>query len=283
MKRRGWLTVIPGVAWLVLTVVIPLVLMVGYSLASGLKSGSAAPVGLGTLEHYTRLIDPLYFRIFQRSLTQAIIATLLCLLMGYPLALLIARSPVGKRERLLLLVIIPFWTNFLVRVTAWIVLLRNTGVINSLLQWLHLTDQPLELLYTEGAVQVGLVYTLLPLIILPLYSALEKQDARLLDAAADLGAPPSKAFWNVTFPLSIPGVATGGLMVFIAAFGMFVVSDLLGGAKQVLVGNLISNQFGRARNWPFGAATAIVLTVVVVLLALFVERLGKLNEGSERS
>lgn len=283
MKRRGWLTVIPGVAWLVMTVVIPLALMVVYSVASGLKSGSAAPTGPYSLGHYIRLVDPLYFRIFQRSLVQAVVATLLCLLMGYPLALLIARSPVGKRERLLLLVIIPFWTNFLVRVTAWIVLLRNTGVINSLLQWLGVTDKPLELLYTEGAVQVGLVYTLLPLIILPLYSALEKQDVRLLDAAADLGAPPSKAFWNVTFPLSIPGVATGGLMVFIAAFGMFVVSDLLGGAKQVLVGNLISNQFGRARNWPFGAAASIVLTLVVVVLALVVQRLGKLNEGSERS
>jgi spermidine/putrescine transport system permease protein len=283
MKRKGWLTVIPGVAWLVMTVVIPLVLMILYSLASGLQSGSPAPTGLGTIENYIRLVDPLYFRIFQRSLVQAIIATLLCLLMGYPLAYLIARSPVGKRERLLLLVIIPFWTNFLVRITAWIVLLRNTGVINSLLQWLGLIKQPLELLYTEGAVQVGLVYTLLPLIILPLYSALEKQDTRLLDAAADLGAPPRKAFWHVTFPLSIPGVATGGLMVFIAAFGMFVVSDLLGGAKQVLIGNLISNQFGRARNWPFGAAVSIALTLVVVALALIVQRLGKLNEGSERS
>lgn len=283
MKRRGWLTVLPGVAWLVVTVLIPLLLMVVYSIASGLKAGSAAPAGLGTLENYTRLIDPLYFRIFQRSLVQAIIATLICLVMGYPLAYLIARSPVGKRERLLLLVIIPFWTNFLVRVTAWIVLLRNTGVFNSVLQWLGLTDQPIEMLYTEGAVQVGLVYTLLPLVILPLYSALEKQDLRLLDAAADLGAPPSRAFWNVTWPLSIPGVATGGLMVFISAFGMFVVSDLLGGAKQVLVGNLISNQFGRARNWPFGAATSIVLTLVVVALALAVDRLGKLNEGGDRS
>lgn len=283
MKRRGWLTVIPGVAWLVMTVVVPLALMVVYSVASGLKSGSAAPVGPYSLGHFARLVDPLYFRIFQRSLVQAVIATLLCLAMGYPLALLIARSPVGKRERLLLLVIIPFWTNFLVRVTAWIVLLRTTGVINSLLLKVGFIDQPLELLYTEGAVQVGLVYTLLPLIILPLYSALEKQDVRLLDAAADLGAPPRKAFWNVTFPLSIPGVATGGLMVFIAAFGMFVVSDLLGGAKQVLVGNLISNQFGRARNWPFGAAASIVLTLVVVVLALVVQRLGKLNEGSERS
>jgi spermidine/putrescine transport system permease protein len=283
MKRRGWLTVVPGIAWLTMTMVIPLLLMILYSLATGLKAGSPAPKGIGTLENYIRLVDPLYFRIFLRSLVQATIATLLCLVLGYPLSYLIARSPVGKRERLLLLVIIPFWTNFLVRVTAWIVLLRNTGVINTLLQKLGLIDQPLELLYTEGAVQVGLVYTLLPLVVLPLYSALEKQDARLLDAAADLGAPPSKAFWHVTFPLSIPGVATGGLMVFIAAFGMFVVSDLLGGAKQVLIGNLISNQFGRARNWPFGAAASIALTLIVVVLALVVQRLGRLNEGSERS
>lgn len=282
MKRRGWLTVVPGAAWLLMTVLTPLVLMVLYSFASGLKLGSPWPAGPITATNYARLIDPLYFRIFQRSLVQAVVATLLCLVLGYPLAYMIARSPVGRRERLLLLVIIPFWTNFLVRVTAWIVLLRNTGVINNLLQWLGLIKQPIEMLYTEGAVQVGLVYTLLPLVILPLFSALEKQDARLLDAAADLGAPPSRAFWNVTFPLSIPGVATGGLMVFIAAFGMFVVSDLLGGAKQVLIGNLISNQFGRARNWPFGAAASIVLTIVVIILAMVIQRLGKLNEGSER-
>jgi spermidine/putrescine transport system permease protein len=266
-----------------MTVLIPLVLMVVYSLATGLEPGSTKPVGLVTAISYFRLIDPLYFRIFQRSLIQAVLATAICLILGYPLAYLIARSPVGRRERLLLLVIIPFWTNFLVRITAWIVLLRKTGVINNLLQTLGLIKQPLEMLYTEGAVQVGLVYTLLPLIILPLYSSLEKQETRLLDAAADLGAPPSRAFWNVTFPLSVPGVATGGLMVFIAAFGMFVVSDLLGGAKQVLIGNLISNQFHQARNWPFGAAASIVLTVIVVLLALIIQRLGRLNEGSERS
>jgi spermidine/putrescine transport system permease protein len=280
MRRRnwGWLTVVPGVLWLIAMVAIPLALMVVYSFSVKLKTGTVEPEGF-TWANYARLIDPLYFRIFRRSFVQAVMATGLCILLGYPLAYLIARSPVGRRERLLLLVIIPFWTNFLVRTFAWLVLLRRDGVINNLLQALHLTKEPLDLLYNEGAVQVGLVYTLLPLMILPLYSTLEKLDQRLLDAASDLGAPPRRAFWSVTFPLSIPGVTAGGLMVFIAAFGMFVVSDMLGGAKTVLVGNLIQNQFGTARNWAFGATVSVALTVVVIILALIIQRVGKLDEG----
>lgn len=281
MKGRasfGWLLLSPGFLWLVALVAAPLVLMICYSLSVKLAPGTPWPQGF-TLAQYRRLIDVLYLRIFLRSIAQAGAATVLSLALGYPLAYYIARLPKGKRERLLLLVIIPFWTNFLVRTYAWMVLLRAQGVINSLLLFVGLIREPLPLLYNEWAVQLGLVYTMLPLMILPLYSNLEKLDQRLLDAAHDLGASPAAAFWQVTWPLSRPGVFMGGLLVFISAFGMFIVPDLMGGSRTVMIGNLIQNQFLGARNWPFGAAAALALTVVVLVLALGAERAARLNGG----
>ncbi len=273
---KGWAALAPGVLWLGALVAAPLVLMLLYSLASRLAPGSPWPEGF-SLEHYSRLFDPLYARIFLRSILQASLAAFFSLLLGYPLAYYIARSPLAKRDRLLLLVVIPFWTNFLVRTYAWMVLLRAQGVINSLLVATGLISEPLPLLYNEVAVQVGLVYTLMPLLILPLYANLEKLDQRLLDAASDLGANPASAFWSVTWPLSRPGVILGSMMVFISAFGMYLVPDLMGGARSIMVGNLIQNQFLQARNWPFGAASALALTAVVLGLALLVQRWGRLD------
>jgi len=271
----------PTILWLLALVAAPLVLMLLYSFAARISPDSPWPQGL-TLEHYARLADPLYLRIFIRSILQAGLATFFSLLLGYPLAYYIARSPLHKRGRLLLLVVIPFWTNFLVRTYALMVLLRAQGVINSILTATGLISEPLNLLYNEAAVQVGLVYTLLPLLILPLYSNLEKLDARLISAAQDLGAGPFATFWNVTWPLSLPGVLVGCMMVFISAFGMYLVPDLMGGAKSIMVGNLIQNQFLQARNWPFGAAVALALAGVALVVALLVQRAGGLDGGEVR-
>jgi spermidine/putrescine transport system permease protein len=266
------------VLWLLALVAAPLILMVIYSFAHQLAPGTPRPEGFSG-EHYARLLDPLYFRIFVRSIVQAALATLFSLLLGYPLAYYIAQSPVEKRNRLILLVVIPFWTNFLVRTYAWMVLMRAQGVINSILVGVGLISAPLPLLYNEAAVQVGLVYTLMPLLILPLYANLEKHDARLLAAAQDLGANPWVAFWSVTWPLSRPGVLLGSMMVFISAFGMYLVPDLMGGARSIMIGNLIQNQFLQARNWPFGAAAALTLTAVVLIVALLVQRYSRLDGG----
>ncbi len=268
----------PTVIWLVALVAAPMALMLVYSLAVQIAPDSPWPQGF-TLAHYSRLLDPLYLRIFVRSVVQAALATLLSLLLGYPLAYYIARSPMRRRGRLLLLVVIPFWTNFLVRTYALMVLMRAQGVINSLLMAIGVIDDPLPLLYNEAAVQVGLVYTLLPLLVLPLYANLEKLDERLLAAAQDLGANPWTAFWSVTWPLSRPGVLVGGMMVFISAFGMYLVPDLMGGARSIMIGNLIQNQFLQARNWPFGAAVALALTAVVLVVALLVQRAGRIDGG----
>lgn len=280
-SAAGWALLTPGVLWLLGLIAAPLCLMILYSLASRLQPGTPWPEGL-TLHQYLRLLDPLYVRIFVRSVAQAGLATLLTLVLGYPFAYYIARSPLARRDRLLFLVMIPFWTNFLVRTYAWMVLLRAQGVINSLLLSTGLVREPLQLLYNEGAVQVGLVYTLLPLMILPLYANLEKLDQRLLDAAHDLGAGPMAAFWRVTWPLSRPGVLSGCLLVFISAFGIFLVPDLMGGSRSIMVGNLIQNQFLQARNWPFGAAAAIALTGLVLLFAFAAQRLGRDKEGVSR-
>ena len=280
-RRAGWAMLAPTVIWLVALVAAPLVLMLVYSFAARIAPDSPWPQGF-TLTHYSRLLDPLYLRIFVRSVVQAGLATFFSLLLGYPLAYYIARSPLRRRGRLLLLVVIPFWTNFLVRTYALMVLMRAQGVINSALMAIGVIDDPLPLLYNEAAVQVGLVYTLLPLLVLPLYANLEKLDDRLLAAAQDLGASPFAAFWSVTWPLSRPGVLVGSMMVFISAFGMFLVPDLMGGARSMMIGNLIQNQFLQARNWPFGAAIALALTGLVLVVALIVQRAGRIDGGEVR-
>ncbi len=283
MRRalNGWGLLFPGFAVVAAFVVVPLVIVALYSVAVRLAPGSPWPEGF-TGAQFLRLLDPLYVRIFVRSFAQAGVATLLCLGLSYPLAYYIAQSPVGRRSRLLLLVTIPFWTNFLVRTYALIVLMRAQGVVNTLLTSLGIIRQPLGLLYNEGAVQLGLVYTLLPLMVLPLYANLEKLDNRLVEAAWDLGATPWRAFWQVTWPLSRPGVVAGSVMVFISAFGIFLVPDLMGGARAIMVGNLIQNQFLQARNWPFGAAVALVLAALVLVLGQLLQRRALVGEGGRR-
>ncbi|MCB0090701.1 MAG: ABC transporter permease [Caldilineaceae bacterium] len=256
-----YLLLAPGAAWLLLFFALPLLIVLLYSFFTRGPYGNV--VYDFTLDNYARLANPIYLQILIRSLWMAVTAMLISLLLGYPLAWFIVRQPSRWRPLLLLLVIIPFWTNFLVRTYAIIVLLRTEGVINGLLQSWGVIEAPLDLLYNSGAVTLGLVYGYLPFMVLPIYASLEKLDPSLMEAAQDLGANAWRSFWRVMLPLTMPGVAAGSILVFIPAIGAFITPDLLGGAKVMMIGNLIDQQFLSARNWPFGAAVSIVLMLIV--------------------
>jgi spermidine/putrescine transport system permease protein len=255
----------PGGLWLLLFFLVPIGVMLAYSvMRRGLYGGVEAVL---TLEQYRRFLDPLYLGILQRTVAWSLVCTGVCLVLGYPVAYVIARAR-RWRQLLLFLVVLPFWTSFLVRMFAMIFLLRDTGFVNSGLMALGLIREPLPLLYTPFAVMLGLVYGFLPLMILPIYTSLEKLDDTLLEAAEALGARPLARFTRVVLPLSMPGVIAGALLVFIPALGSFVPADLLGGAKQAMVGNLIQNQFTVSRNWPFGSVLSLVLMVLVLVPVL---------------
>ncbi len=247
----------------------PLLIIVVYSvLTNGVYGGAERPF---TAENYQRLLDPIYLRVLLHSFGVAAIATGICLAAGFPMALFIARS--GKRRNLYLsLVILPFWTSFLVRTYAWMFLLRDTGLINTLLISLGVIRQPLPLLYNYGAVILGLVYAYLPFMVLPLYATLERMDPDLLDAAADLGARPWQTLVGVIIPYSRPGIVAGGTLVFIPCLGAYLTPALLGGGRTILAGTLIQNQFTTARDWPFGAACSLVLMAIVMLVLMGVLR-----------
>lgn len=269
MRRlRTWMLLAPGTFWLAVFFVAPMLLMLA---ASVMPRGTHGGVSPGfTLEHYSRFLDPLYLNVLARTVLWAALATVACLLLGYPVAWVIARSR-RHRTLLLLLVVLPFWTSFLVRTFAMIFLLRDTGLVNSLLLRVGLIQEPLTLLYTPFAVLLGMVYGFLPFMVLPIYASLEKLDPVLLEASEALGARPAAQFFTVTLPLSLPGVIAGSLLVFVPALGTFITSDLLGGAKHVLLGNLVQSQFTTARNWPFGSAASFALLLLVlgaVLLSL---------------
>lgn len=250
--------------WLLLFTLLPTLLVLAVSLLSRDEAGFIAPIP--TLENYHRLLDPIYLKVFVDSLLTAALTTLLCLLVAYPFAWALSRVDRRWRPVLLTLVIIPFWTNSLVRVYAIRSLLAAKGALNTLLLALSLIDEPVRLLYSGWAVSIGLVYVLLPFMILPLYSSFEKLDPRLIEAAADLGASPLARFRHVIVPLTLPGIAAGCLLVFLPALGLFYVTDVLGGARNLMIGALLKDQFLDARDWPFGAAASLV---VIGLLFLF--------------
>jgi putrescine transport system permease protein len=216
--------------------------------------------------------DSLYLSTFLYSVKVAAISTVFCLLVGYPMAYAIARCGPSTRNLFLMLIILPFWTSFLLRVYAWVGLLKTNGVINNTLLALGVIDEPLTLLYTDFAVYIGIVYSYLPFMILPLFSNLEKHDLTLLEAASDLGASPMKAFFKVTLPLSMPGIVAGCLLVFIPAVGEFVIPSLLGRTDQLMIGTVLSAQFFSARNWPVASAVAIVLLLMLLLPILLFQR-----------
>jgi len=262
----------PAAVLMLLTLVAPSAIIVAYSfLTHGAYGGVERPF---TIENYTRLYDPLYAAILWRSLWIAGVATAVCLALGFPLALFISRS--GARKNLYLsLVILPFWTSFLIRTYAWMFLLRDTGLINTALQALHLIRAPLPMLYNDGAVILGLVYGFLPFAVLPMYATLERLDQSLLEAAADLGAKPRDTLFRVMIPLCAPGIRAAAILVFVPCLGTYLTSDLLGGSKTILIGNLIQNQFTASRDWPFGAAASIVLMAVAMILLFAVRRRGE--------
>lgn len=253
---------LPAASWMLLWFGIPIAIMATYALRPRHLLGGVYP-GWTTV-HVARLLDPLYLGILGQSVVIALVATLLTLLLAYPIALVIARAT-RWRSLLLLLVVLPFWTSFLVRTYATVFLLRDTGPLNQLLMALGVTAEPVQLLYTTGAVLFGLVTCSIPFAVLPIYASLEKLDPVLLEAAEALGATEWRRFVRVTWPLTVPGVVAGALLVFIPTLGSFLTSDLLGGAKVVLIGNLIQNQFTSGRNWPFGSALAFLLMAVVLV------------------
>lgn len=256
----AWLLFAPLMLWSAALVVAPALLMLGYSFCRrGMLGGVVWEL---TLANWSAVADPVYLRILLRSVGFAGATTAICLAIAYPVAWHIGRAPEAVRRRLLLVVMIPFWTSFLVRTMAWVTILRTEGLLNGLLLQLGLARAPLEMLYTPGAVLVGLVYTFLPFMILPIYGSVEKLDRSLVEAAFDLGAAPLRAFANVVLPMTWPGVAAGALLVFVPALGLYAVNDILGGGRVDMIGNVIENQFkGTARNWPFGAALGTALLV----------------------
>ena len=265
---RTW-ALLPARIWMGIFFAAPLAIICGYGfLTRGDYGGVERPL---TLENFARLIDPLYLAVVWRSVWIAAAATAFCVVLGFPLALFIARA--GKHAGLYLqLVLLPFWTSFLIRTYAWIFLLRDTGLVNSALERLGVIHSPLPLLYNDGAVLVGLVYNFLPFFILPAYATLERLDPALLEAAADLGARPLSTLFRVTIPVSAPGIVAGAVLVFVPCFGAYLTPDLLGGGKSVMIGNLIQNQFTTARDWPFGSAASMLLMFASALFLAWLMR-----------
>ncbi|MDP5007590.1 MAG: ABC transporter permease [Glaciimonas sp.] len=283
-RLTRWLISGPPLVYLLLFFAIPCLIMVFASFRFAGDYGGLAPLfdEAGkldlTFENFTRFFsDFIYTAIFLKSLMYALVTTFCCLVMAYPLALLIARSGKKYRDLLILLVILPFWSNFLIRVYAWMIILGpQSGLTKALNYVLAIVGvQPVTLLFSAFAVIVGLVYVHLPFMVLPLYANLEKHDPALLDAAQDLGAPAWQRFWRITFPLSLPGVYAGAALVFIPALGIFAVSDILGGTGSTMIGNVIKQQFLETRDWPFGSVLSIVLTIAALAaagLAMWVAR-----------
>ncbi len=274
-----WLVGAPPLLYLLVFFAIPTLIMVLASFRFPGDFGGLAPMFYEdesgrhldlTLENYTRFFsDFLYAELFIKSFAYAALTTAVCLVIAFPMAMLIARSPKRQRDLLVLLVILPFWSNFLIRVYAWMIILGpNSVFVGALNRLIGIFGfEPVALLYTPFAVIIGLVYVHLPFMVLPLYANLEKHDPALLDAAQDLGANAWNRFWRVTWPLSLPGVFAGAALVFIPAFGIFAIPDILGGTSGIMIGNVIKQQFLDTRDWPFGSVLSIVLTLSAVALA----------------
>ncbi|WP_432642041.1 ABC transporter permease [Acidaminococcus sp.] len=271
--KRGKLLVLPAMGWLGLFFALPLLIVVVVSFASRTAYGQV--VFHWTLENYIQFLEPLYLKIFIFTLGTAFLTTLLTFAMGYPVAYTIAMIlPKKWQQAGIILVMIPFWINFLIRSYSWVIILRAHGLINSILMSIGAIKVPLSLLYNNTAVLIGMVYGLLPFMVLPIYVSLEQMDKRLLEAASDLGAGPLTAFRKITLPLTMPGVAAGSILVFISSLGMFVVPDIMGGAKSSLMGNVIQNQFLSARDWPFGSALSIILALLsLIMIVLYYKAL----------
>ena len=284
--QRNWQSVVVGIPffWLLLFFLAPFFIVLKISFAESLVAippfsdllqwgeGLLPSISITTDNYAYMWEDDLYVRTYINSIKIATISTFLCLMIGYPIAYAIVRAEGATRYILLFLVILPFWTSFLLRVYAWMGLLADQGTFNNLMIWLGITDKPIRLLYTQFAVYVGIVYSYLPFMILPLYANMEKLDNTLREAAADLGAKPFAAFFTVTLPLTIPGIVAGCLLVFIPATGEFVIPDLLGGGNVLMIGRVLFGEFNLNRDWPVASAVAVALLILLVLPMMLYHR-----------
>jgi len=277
-RRQLFGLISPGALWILFFFNLPLLIMLFISFVERGRAGGIKLPPVYTLHNYQLFFNAcasdfagpecdsfLYLGIFGHSVRIGIMVTFWCILVGYPLAYFIAKQKPIWRDALMILVIIPFWTNFLVRTYALKQVLATEGLLNTLLANLHVITQPLELLFNEFGVIVGLIYGYLPFAILPMYTSIEKFDHSLMEAAADLGAPPQKAFWRVMLPMTLPGVIAAFVLVFVPVVGAFVTPDIMGGGKVEMIGTLINRQFGVARNWPFGSAMSLILMLLVLV------------------
>jgi len=278
LKNRKSILAWPYVLWIILFTILPLLIIVLFSFTEKTEMGSISMVF--TLDNYRKFFQPLYLNVLKRSVILAVVSTVMCLIVGYPMAYIMSRAPRKKRNLMATLFVLPLWTNFLLRTYAWMGLLREQGLVNEFLKAIGLIERPLQLLYNNGAVVMGMVYNFLPFMVLPIYSVLVKLDDSLLEAAHDLGANDVKVFQKVIFPLSLPGVATGIYMVFMPAVSTFVLSDLLGGSHTILLGNLIENQFRNARNWQFGSAISVIMLLFIIVTMGYFAKDGDHERGN---
>lgn len=267
--REPHILLFPPLFWLLMFFVVPLLIVLIYSISLKGLYGGVLP-GF-TLRNYEQVFTPTYLNIFFRSFLYAACATLITLLLAYPMAYFMAFASPGVRLALMFIVIVPFWTNFLIRMYSFIIILENSGVINSILLKCGIVSEPLSLLNNSFSVLLGLVYCNLPFMILPIFASLDKMDSSLLEASLDLGANKFRTFWRITFPYSLSGLVAGVVFVFIPTLGNFVVPDILGGANNLMIGNVIASQFRQARHWPLGSAMSMVLIfVVMILISLYI-------------
>ncbi|MDM0450666.1 ABC transporter permease [Clostridium perfringens] len=258
----------PYVLWSAIFIVIPLLLIVFFSFTSKVDGRFVF-----SFENFQRLFEPIYFTVFIRSIWLAVLSTVLCLILGYPIAYMISKLPIKRRNMLILLFILPMWMNFLLRTYAWMAILGRDGLINTLLGYIGIG--PIKMLYTDGTILLGMVYNFLPFMVIPIYTVLIKIDKNLVNAAYDLGANKAQAFRKVILPLSIPGIISGITMVFMPAVSNFVIPNLLGGGKYMLVGNLIEQQFTTIGNWNFGSALSIFMMILILISMAFMSKYEK--------
>ncbi|HII4515935.1 TPA: ABC transporter permease [Clostridium perfringens] len=258
----------PYVVWSAIFIVIPLLLIVFFSFTSKVDGRFVF-----SFENFQRLFEPIYFTVFIRSIWLAVLSTVSCLILGYPIAYIISKLPIKRRNMLILLFILPMWMNFLLRTYAWMAILGRDGLINTLLGYIGIG--PIKMLYTDGAILLGMVYNFLPFMVIPIYTVLIKIDKNLVNAAYDLGANKAQAFRKIILPLSIPGIISGITMVFMPAVSNFVIPSLLGGGKYMLVGNLIEQQFTTIGNWNFGSALSIFMMILILISMAFMSKYEK--------
>ncbi len=272
-RQLGWFWSLPGLIFLGVFAAFPVISMLLMSvLTAGRFGGVTTPF---TLDNFVRATDQTFLKVILTSILIAAATAILSLLIGFPTALFISRLTRKWQIILIIAIILPYWTNFLVRTYAWLVLLNNEGIINKFLRNIGLISQPIEMLYTPFAVIIGMTYLYLPLMILPIYAALEKVDKNLVEASLDLGSSAWKSLRTVSIPLAMPGILIGLIFVFVPSMGNFVVPELLGGGKTVMIGNLVRDQFLKARDWPFGATFALVLTIILIILISIQSRVSR--------